>query len=94
MKRIVEWRPAAWEELGNAAEWYNKRRSGLGVEFVEAARGMALEVAEHPEQGPLIGHKQRYRRRLLKRFPYALIYRITDSAVVILAVAHQRRRPG
>lgn len=35
-----------------------------------------------------------YRRSLMPRFPYSEVYRITDEQIVILAIAHLRRRPG
>jgi len=33
------------------------------------------------------------RRRVLRRFPYSVIYEVRTSTVTILAVAHHRRRP-
>jgi plasmid stabilization system protein ParE len=33
------------------------------------------------------------RKRLVHRFPYALLYRVEPAEVVIVAVMHQRRRP-
>jgi len=34
------------------------------------------------------------RIRLVEKYPYALMYRVSGKDVLILAVAHQRRRPG
>lgn len=31
---------------------------------------------------------------LFHRFPYALIYMVLDSRVIVIAVAHTRREPG
>ncbi len=30
----------------------------------------------------------------LKRFPFHVIYRATGTQIIVLAVAHQRRRPA
>ena len=30
----------------------------------------------------------------LKRFPFHVIYRATQTQIIVLAVAHQRRRPA
>jgi hypothetical protein len=34
------------------------------------------------------------RRYLLKRYPYAVIYRELDDLIWVVAVAHGKRRPG
>jgi toxin ParE1/3/4 len=34
------------------------------------------------------------RRYLMKRFPYFIVYRLTDVRIEIVAVAHERQRPG
>ena len=34
------------------------------------------------------------RVRLMQRYPYSLVYIVRDPKIVIIAVAHQRRRPG
>lgn len=34
------------------------------------------------------------RRALFPRFPYAMIFLITDDVIHVLAVAHQYRAPG
>jgi hypothetical protein len=31
---------------------------------------------------------------LVRRFPYAVVYDVLPDAVIIIAVAHQRRKPG
>jgi len=35
-----------------------------------------------------------FRRRLLRRFPYGILYKEEESQIVIVAVMHLRRRPG
>ena len=34
------------------------------------------------------------RRRVLKRFPYSLVFDVDGRTVTLLALAHHRRRPG
>ena len=65
----------------------------MGEDFrAELARVVTL-VAEGPEAGsPLAAGRRRW---LMKRFPYAVVYRVVpDGAVRVLAVAHHRRRAG
>ncbi len=34
------------------------------------------------------------RRLVLRRFPYNVFFRVGTGEIVVVAVAHQRRRPG
>ena len=34
------------------------------------------------------------RRRVLRRFPYVLAFKVYGEELVVIAVAHARRRPG
>lgn len=49
-------------------------------------------VEENPEAGVVL--RGSVRRRLLRRFPYALIYRIKPNGIQILAVMNLKRRPA
>ncbi len=49
------------------------------------------DISENPERWPIVrGH---VRRRLVHRFPYALLYRVDSDEVVIQATMHLYRRP-
>ncbi len=48
-------------------------------------------IFEHPEAAPLI--RGGIRRRILRRFPYGLLYTIKADGVRILAVMNLKRRP-
>jgi len=82
----------AQEELGEAVEFYGKRRPGLGRAFLdEVKRGYAQLRRE-----PLIGSPIEYdeRKYVVQGYPYNLIYRIEEDAIVVLAVAHHSREYG
>jgi plasmid stabilization system protein ParE len=84
--------PDAEAELADAAEYYEARRPGLGKAFAgEVTRTISL-IREYPDAGSPVGPSRR--RMLVSRFPYAIIYRRDRNSVVIVAVAHQSRRPG
>ena len=84
--------PDADVELEEAALFYESRMAGLGKSFAaEVDRTIAL-VREFPEAGSAVGSKRR--RVLVARYPYSIVYRQDRDAIVIVAVAHQRRRPG
>jgi toxin ParE1/3/4 len=88
----VQFHPAAFAELVQTASRYDDELAGLGAEFTEEVDRLLRRLHLYPELGT--PSSQDTRRLLLRRFPYMLVYRIRDSDVVVLAVAHQRKRPG
>jgi plasmid stabilization system protein ParE len=86
--------PEAEEELAQAAEWYESKRVGLGVELVAVVDRAFDEILDAPVSHALWRADRPYRRKVLTRFPYIVFFRATDEAVEIVAVAHAKRRPG
>ena len=84
--------PEADAELTDATLFYESRMPGLGKSFsAEVERTITL-IREFPDSGSQVWPNRR--RVLVARFPYSVIYRHDPDAVVIVAVAHQRRRPA
>ena len=78
-------------ELLEAIAYYAAIRADLGVRFKEAVSSAVRDAVTRPKHGaPRSGNMRRW---LVKGFPYSLIYRASEDEVVIVAVAHQRRRP-
>lgn len=48
MTRQVVVRPKAEDEVLEAREWYETRRSGLGREFAQAVDEIVSRIIEHP----------------------------------------------
>jgi plasmid stabilization system protein ParE len=93
-RRVVFLRPAR-EELATAAEWYEERRPGLGVELVAEIDEAVAQLSEQPQAWPLWRVDRPYRKRALDRFPYVVFYALTASGdIEIAAVAHASRKPG
>jgi plasmid stabilization system protein ParE len=78
-------------ELNEAARYYDREEPGLGMAFLEEANRCLRLIQEAPEAGAIV--RGTVRRRLLRRFPYALLYKIKPNGVRILAVMNLRRRP-
>ena len=83
----------ASEDVQTITRFYIQERRNLGVGFIEELFRSVSLLTENPYLGQTISDG--YRRLTLRRFPYALVYRIekeTDT-IRIMAVRHQRRRP-
>jgi plasmid stabilization system protein ParE len=83
-------------EMAEAARWYEMHRAGLGTEFLAAVDLAVGRIAEMPGIGsPVPGvADESIRRRAVRRFPYHVVYIELRDRLQILAVAHDRRRPG
>jgi toxin ParE1/3/4 len=86
--------PEAEEELTEAARWYEARRPGLGVELVMMLERAVDEIREAPEASPLWQPGRPYRKFVMRRFPYVVMFTVDDDSVEVVAIAHAKRRPG
>lgn len=89
--------PEASAELDDAALWYERQRTGLGSEFLEAIDNALKFIARWPEAGspvPNVSPDLPLRRAPVRRFPYHIVYLEMSDVIRILAFAHDRRSPG
>jgi len=84
--------PAAVAEMREAALFYEDCRAELGQEFLAHVEASLDAIARHPDLWRRL--RGRFRRCLVHRFPYAVIYADEDDAVYVAAVMHLRRKPG
>lgn len=91
MKRVI-FHPEAEAEMVAAAEFFEARSMGLGIDFIAEVERATRALVIYSR----IGHRfsRRLRRMLVQRFPYGLLYRVETGRIVVVAVAHVRRRPG
>lgn len=85
-------RPEAEADLSAAYGWYESKRLNLGNEFLAEVEDCFARIAELPESFPqLYG---RYRRALMRRFPYQIFYVIEPRFISVVAVLHGARHPA
>ena len=90
MKPVRFLRPAELEMLA-AAKYYELQTPGLGGDFLDKIDSAVQDIGMHPERWPIV--RTNVRRRLIHRFPYALLYRVDPGEVVIQATMHLHRHP-
>ena len=83
-------------EMAEAARWYETHRAGLGTDFLDAVEAAVARISETPQMGsPVPGvSDEAIRRRPVRRFPYHVVYVELPDRLQVLAIAHDRRRPG
>ena len=90
--RHVRFLDEASEELEAIATYYDNHHPGLAAAFVAEARKTRKRIAELPYAARAI--RKNIRRRAIHKFPYYIIHRVSDDEVLIIGIAHKRRRPG
>lgn len=88
----VDLHPDAIAEAASAFAWYAARNRGAADRFVQELDRAVAGIAEAPERRPK--DHAGFRRVVLHRFPYLVIYVMMPESVMVLAFAHARRRPG
>ena len=91
LTRVVTATRSAEADLAEAVEWYEAQSPGLGARFLDDVRTAVDRVALNPFQYQSVHRGAR--RAFLHRFPYALIYRLVQDEVRLLAVFHTSRNP-
>ncbi|MCK4565499.1 MAG: type II toxin-antitoxin system RelE/ParE family toxin, partial [Verrucomicrobia bacterium] len=82
----------ASQELVAAALWYESKQPGLGHRFKTEVESVLLNIAANP-----LLQRERdggYRRINCPVFPYYLPYFIRRDRIIVVAVAHEHRKPG
>jgi plasmid stabilization system protein ParE len=87
-----EFHPEALDEYEDAACYYASCQDGLELRFIALVESALGDVSRTPERWH--SFEQDVRRRLVRGFPYAVLYSIECEYVLILAIMHSSREPG
>jgi plasmid stabilization system protein ParE len=81
----------AKKELDDAFAYYETEQLGLGFLFKNEIKSSLKRITEHPDAWSI--EINEVRKALLHRFPYKILYSIEKDCILILAIAHQHRKP-
>jgi len=79
------------QEIDEAVAWFDEQVEGKGTDFLDELDRVIRRVKAYPFASTQI--EPDIRRCLFARFSYSLIYGIEEQTIVVIAVAHYRRRP-
>jgi plasmid stabilization system protein ParE len=88
----IRFDPDARAEFLGDVEYYEGCQPGLGRRFREAVEAAFEQIGETPFRFRV--YHDPFRRCLLKKFPHAVIYSIEPEFILVIAVAHLKRKPG
>jgi toxin ParE1/3/4 len=92
MSLPLAFRRASQAEFGDAVEWYDNRRRGLGVDFASAVQRILDHITAHPDLYPEVFEDAR--AALIPGHPYCVYYREEPGQVLVLSVFHTSRDPS
>jgi len=82
---------SAKAEVQDAAKHYEDEVKGLGTAFLAYIENSIDEIERFPLASRIIGKD--FRRFLVPRFPYGIIYRVEQDCVFVSAIMHLKRKP-
>ena len=82
---------AAEADYLEALLWYGERSQRAAAGFEAEFENALAQIAAAPLRFALCDH--RHRRFLMRRYPYQVVYRSEGGSIVIVAVAHAKRKP-
>ncbi len=88
----VDYLPGARRDFDESFDWYAARSAQAAVRFTNAIDAAISTVSENPERFAAIDGV--HRECPVRRFPFRIVYRVMPGGVLVVAVAHAKRRPG
>ena len=92
MNLPVRLRREAQREYDEATDWYESRRTGLGVRFVTALHRTMKTIEEQPDRYPEVWPG--VREAIVLGWPHCVYYRVHADCAMVLAVFHSARDPS
>jgi plasmid stabilization system protein ParE len=87
----VVFHPEAEAEFREAVLWYGNQHKGLDIEFARCVDDAIQKIKRNPVLFPV--EFDYYRKKVVRRFPFQIIYEASEKHIYILAVFHSRRNP-
>ena len=79
------------EDIKQSAKYYEDAVIGLGKAFLEIIEEAVDNIIQYPKSSEIL--KKPYRRYLIERFPFGIIYTEGTNTIFIVAVMHLKRKP-
>jgi len=91
MSRRLVVRPDVEFDIEDSATWYDTQNDRLGDQFILEFETLLGRIVQNPEQYQIV--ESDVRKAMLKRFPYAIYYVVSDDELTILGCLHAHLHP-
>lgn len=89
MDRRIRYHPLFDCDVREAANWYDRRSTGLGDTFVQNAKTATETIISHPSRFSATASGLRYVR--IAKFPYIVLFHVDDEELFLIGVLHTAR---
>ncbi len=80
------------EDIDLAFIWYELQRKGLGFDFLDCVDASLRNILRFPKMYATI--YSNFRRCVIRRFPFSIIYTIEGEEIIIHSVFDNRQDPA
>ena len=88
----IEIRPLARIDIWEAYDWYELKKDGLGIEFLDELDSFFKIVQQNPFTFSF--YDWPVRQGSLIRFPYTVVYEVLNNTIVIYTIFMTRQDPS
>ncbi len=88
----LEFRPLATTDVIEGYDWYESKRQGLGLEFLNALEDFYDALLRNPFTYSYLDEP--VRQGNVKRFPYVVVYEVIEAKIIIYSVFMARQDPS
>ncbi len=88
----VDFHPDANAELESSANWYAKQSAAAARDFIVAVDVAVETVVSDPNRFAFVD--ERHQSCSVAKFPFQVVFRQSSNLILVIAVAHAKRRPG
>lgn len=88
----VVFRPAAVDDVVDAAAWFEAHGPGLGGDLIDEILKATRRAQDSPELYRVVHRDNEVRHVLTNRFPYRIFFSINGDTLYVQAVLHGARR--
>ena len=93
----LEFHDEAVEDARDAFDWYAERSRRTAEQFADLFEEAAVDIVRNPRSFALLeeeGLEGEFRRFIMKKFKFSIIYHVAAERLIVVAVAHPSRDPG
>ncbi|WP_291277618.1 type II toxin-antitoxin system RelE/ParE family toxin [Galactobacter sp.] len=89
--------PEAVAEFDTAVRWYEAQEPGIGLRLIDRAENARQDITDWPNAAPPFTTADDgtvIRSKAVRGYPYRIVYTVEPDSILILAYAHEGRKPG
>ena len=88
----IEYLRKARDDFDQSFDWYAERSAEAAIGFAVAVDDAIDRVLEDPSRFPTLSGSCAYCS--LRRYPFRLVFRDEPNRLIVIAIAHAKRRPN